>query len=107
MEDCLAESGGFKPARPFSIRAKEFNPTSTHNDMQPRRANILTNCANCGVRIVPTPKEMREWRKAADLTQRKMGQRLKISDAYVAYLESGKRSPSASVIARYWKFIPN
>jgi predicted transcriptional regulator len=75
--------------------------------MQPRRANILTNCANCGVRIVPTPKEMREWRKAADLTQRKMGQLLKISAAYVADLESGKRSPSASVIARYWKFIPN
>jgi transcriptional regulator with XRE-family HTH domain len=50
---------------------------------------------------------MRECRKAADLTQREMGQRLKISAAYVAYLESGKRSPSATVIARYWKFIPN
>jgi hypothetical protein len=26
--------------------------------------------------------------------------------AYVTYLESGKRSPSATVIARYWKFVP-
>jgi transcriptional regulator with XRE-family HTH domain len=50
---------------------------------------------------------MREWRKAADLSQRKMGQRLKISAGYVAYLESRKRSPSATVIARYWKFISN
>jgi transcriptional regulator with XRE-family HTH domain len=35
------------------------------------------------------------------LTQREMGIRLKISAAFVAYLESGKRSPSATVIARY------
>lgn len=76
-------------------------------DIQPRRANILTHCTNWGVRIVPTPKEMREWRKAADLSQREMGQRPKISAAYVAYLESGKRSPSATVIGRYWKFIPD
>ena len=75
--------------------------------MQLRRANILTHCPNCGARIVPTPKELREWRRAADLTQRKMAQRLKLSAAYVAYLESGKRSPSATVIARYWKFIPD
>jgi hypothetical protein len=36
-----------------------------------------------------------------------MGKRLKISAAYVTYLESGRGSPSAPVIARYWKFIPN
>jgi hypothetical protein len=33
--------------------------------------------------------------------------RLKISAAYICYLENGKRSPSASVIQRYWKFIPS
>ena len=31
---------------------------------------------------------------------------LSISAAHVACLENGKRSPSATVIARYWKFIP-
>jgi predicted transcriptional regulator len=74
--------------------------------MKPRRAVTMKHCPNCGVRITPTPKEMRVWRKAADLTMREMGQRLKISAAYVAYLEGGKRSPSATVIARYWKFVP-
>ena len=65
----------------------------------------MKHCPNCGVRITPTPKEMRVWRKAAHLTQGEMGQRLKISAACVAYLESGKRSPSATVIARFWKLI--
>jgi hypothetical protein len=35
-----------------------------------------------------------------------MGAHLKVAGSYVTYLESGKRSPSATVIARYWKFIP-
>jgi transcriptional regulator with XRE-family HTH domain len=56
---------------------------------------------------MPTPQELRLWRKAADLSQRKMAARLGISAAYVAYLENGKRSPSATVIARYCRFIPS
>jgi predicted transcriptional regulator len=75
--------------------------------MKPRRAFAATHCPNCGARIVPTPKEMKRWRLNAGLNQREMGRRLKISAAFVAYLENGKRSPSATVIARYWKFIPN
>jgi transcriptional regulator with XRE-family HTH domain len=66
----------------------------------------LTHCPNCGARIVPTPKELRQWRKAAHLTQRQIGERLKVSAAHVAYLESGKRLPSGGLIARYRKFIP-
>lgn len=66
----------------------------------------MTHCPNCGARIVPTPKELRRRRLDAGLTQRQMGQRLKISAAFVAYLESGKRSPGATVIARYWRFVP-
>ena len=75
--------------------------------MNRRRAIGLTHCPNCGARIVPTPKELKQWRVEAGLTQRQLAARLKISAAYVAYLENGKRSPSAALIARYWKFIPN
>ena len=75
--------------------------------MKRRRAIGLTHCPNCGARIVPTPKELKQWRVEAGLTQRQLAARLKISAAYVAYLESGKRTPSAALIARYWKFIPN
>jgi predicted transcriptional regulator len=75
--------------------------------MKPRRRRVaLTHCPNCGMRIVPTPKEMREWRKAVDLTQRQMSARLKISAAHVAYLENGRRYPSAALIVRYRKFRP-
>ena len=74
--------------------------------MKPHRALAPTHCPNCGARIVPTPKELKQWRLAADLTQRQIAARLKISSAHVAYLENGKRSPSATVIARYWKFNP-
>ena len=74
--------------------------------MKSRHAVALTHCPNCGTRIVPTPKQMKRWRLDAGLTQREMGERLKVAGSYVTYLESGKRSPSASVIARYWKFIP-
>ena len=55
---------------------------------------------------MPTPRELRLWRKKAGLNQREMAARLKISAAYIAYLEAGKRSPSQSVIRRYRKFIP-
>jgi transcriptional regulator with XRE-family HTH domain len=57
------------------------------------------------VRIVPTPKELKQWRQAADLNQRKMAVRLKISAGHVGYLENRKRSPSAALIKRYRKFI--
>jgi predicted transcriptional regulator len=75
--------------------------------MNPRRAAAVTHCPNCGLRIVPTPKEFKRWRLDARLNQREMGKRIRVSASYIAYLESGKRSPSATVIARYWKFIPN
>ncbi len=75
--------------------------------MKRRRAVALTHCPNCGARIVPLPRELKRWRVQANLTQRQMGARLKISSAYVSYLEKGKRSPSAALIKRYWKFIPN
>jgi len=74
--------------------------------MKLHRALAPTHCPNCGARIVPTPKELKQWRQAADLNQRQMAARLKISAAHVAYLENGKRSASASLIARYRKFRP-
>jgi predicted transcriptional regulator len=75
--------------------------------MKSRHPVAMTHCPNCGARIVPPPKEMKRWRLDAGLSQREMAKRLRITASYIAYLESGKRSPSASVIARYWKFIPN
>jgi predicted transcriptional regulator len=74
--------------------------------MKPRRSIAATHCPNCGARIVPTPREMKRWRLYAGLNQREMAKNLRVSAAYVTYLERGKRSPSATVIARYWKFIP-
>ncbi len=73
--------------------------------MKPHHSLAMTHCPNCGARIVPTPRELRRWRLDADLTQRQMATRLKISAAHVAYLENGKRSPSGSLIERYRKFI--
>ncbi len=72
--------------------------------MKPGPAIGLKHCPDCGARIVPTPKEFKHWRQAAGLTQRQMAARLKISAAQVAYLEIGKRSPSAALVARYGKF---
>jgi predicted transcriptional regulator len=74
--------------------------------MNPHRPVAMTHCPKCGTRIIPTPSEMKRWRLAAGLTQREMGEHLEVDGSYVAYLESGKRSPSATVIARYWKIIP-
>ena len=73
--------------------------------MKPRRPVAVTHCPNCGARIIPTPKEFRRWRLEAGLTQIEMGVHLEVTGSYVTYLESGKRSPSARVIARYRKFI--
>ncbi len=75
--------------------------------MKPRQGMRLTHCPNCGARIVPTPKELKQWRLAAGLTQRQIAAGLKITAGHVAYLENGKRSPSATLIARYRKFIPS
>ena len=57
--------------------------------------------------MVPTPKELRRWRVDAGLSQREMAKLIKVSATYVAYLENGKRSPSATVIERYCKFLPS
>jgi predicted transcriptional regulator len=75
--------------------------------MKSRRAIALIRCPKCRARLIPTPKEFKQWRRLAGLNQRQMGAGLKISAAYIAYLENGKRSPSASVIQRYRKFIPD
>ncbi len=74
--------------------------------MKPHHALTMTHCPNCGARIVPTPRELKQWRLAANLSQRKIGAILKISSSHVAYLENGKCSPSAALIARYRKFSP-
>jgi DNA-binding transcriptional regulator YiaG len=69
-----------------------------------RQPIAITLCPNCGARIVPTPEELKEWRKAAGLSHREIARRLEISASYVFHLENGTRSPSATLIARYRKF---
>jgi transcriptional regulator with XRE-family HTH domain len=52
----------------------------------------LTHCPNCAARIVP-------WRLAAGLTRREMAEYLNVGGSYVAYLDGGNRSPSATATA--------
>jgi hypothetical protein len=63
---------------------------------------IGCNQSDCGCRC-PYPDDVSILSRSGDRLQ----VRLKISAAYICYLENGKRSPSASVIQRYWKFIPS
>jgi transcriptional regulator with XRE-family HTH domain len=56
---------------------------------------------------MPTPKELKQWRQAAGLSQHQMAVWLKISRAQISHLENGKRLANASLIERYRKFIPN
>jgi len=44
--------------------------------MKFRPARALNTCPNCGVRLVPTPKELRLWREAAGFNQREMAKYL-------------------------------
>src|SRR5260370_42450871 len=106
------------PPSPRRLSKKALTPYSQRNVSRPtilasrksrmklRRGIGLTHCPSCGARIVPSPKEMREWRMTVGLTQRQMGARVKVSAAYVAYLDNGKRTPSASGIKRYWEVTP-
>jgi transcriptional regulator with XRE-family HTH domain len=55
---------------------------------------------------MPTPKELKRRRLAAGLTQRQLAVRLKVTAAHIAYLEHGRRSPSATLIRRYLKLVP-
>jgi predicted transcriptional regulator len=69
-----------------------------------RDAAMPLRCPKCGTTIIQSPKQMKRWRTLAQLSQRELGERLGISAAYIAYLEAGKRIPSALIIDRYWKF---
>jgi predicted transcriptional regulator len=69
-----------------------------------RTAARSLRCPKCGTKIAPSPKEMKQWRTVAQLSQRQLGERLGISAAYIAYLEAGKRVPSPLIIDRYRKF---
>jgi hypothetical protein len=44
--------------------------------MKFRPARALNTCPNCGVRLVPTPKELTLWREAAGLNQREIAKYL-------------------------------
>jgi predicted transcriptional regulator len=69
-----------------------------------RTAAMSLRCPKCGTKIIPSRKQMKQWRTLAQLSQRELGERLGISAGYIAYLEGGKRIPSALIIDRYWKF---
>jgi transcriptional regulator with XRE-family HTH domain len=47
----------------------------------------MTHCPNCGARIVPTPREMRKWRKAAGLNLHEMARRLEVTASYFLFGE--------------------
>ena len=61
----------------------------------------LQKCPNCGARLVPRPKEIRDLRLFARLSQREMADYLGVKSSHVAYLENGRRSPSRDLILRY------
>ena len=63
----------------------------------------LEFCPHCGVRLVPTPQEIKLLRQFAGLSQRMMADRLCVKASHVAYLERGSRKPSGSLILRYRK----
>ncbi len=51
--------------------------TSSHGLCYCEQASIHTlRCQKCGARILPSPSEMKRWRRGAGLTQRQMGPRL-------------------------------
>jgi DNA-binding XRE family transcriptional regulator len=89
----------------FILQVERKSDNSMCMKIQP--SVTMTHCPNCGTRLVPTPTELKRWRVDAGLNQREMGKQVDVSPGYIAYLESGKRSPSAKVIARYWRFIPS
>lgn len=66
-----------------------------------RGANVVQVCPGCGTRIVPTAREIKELRTAAGLTQTEFARMLKVQASYIAYLENGRRNPSAVLIRRY------
>jgi len=63
----------------------------------------LEKCPDCGARLIPRPKEIRDLRLFARLTQREMANFLGVKSSHVAYLENGRRSPSGDLILRYRK----
>ena len=69
-----------------------------------RTAAISLRCPKCNAKILPSPKQMKQWRTLAHLSLRQLGERLGISAAHIAYLEVGKRLPSPLIIDRYRKF---
>jgi DNA-binding transcriptional regulator YiaG len=85
-----------------SIIAKERTLVS----MKTRSVIGLKYCPKCGERLVPTPREIKDWRQRAELTQREMAMLLGVSVSFVALLESGRRSPSANVVGRFWRLGP-
>ncbi len=59
----------------------------------------LEKCPDCGVRLIPRPKEIRDLRLFARLTQREMANFLGVKSSHVAYLEKASfRQP----VYPYW-----
>ena len=65
--------------------------------------NQLETCPHCGMRLVPSPAEIRELRTAAGLSQDELAERLGVRGTYISYLEKGRRNPSGDFVLRYRK----
>jgi transcriptional regulator with XRE-family HTH domain len=61
----------------------------------------LQKCPNCGTRLVPRPREFKDLRLFAELTQREMASYLGVKSSHVAYLENGRRAASGALILRF------
>lgn len=65
--------------------------------------NHSERCPHCGRPLSPSPRDLKRWRERLGLTQRKLGAKLGISAAYVAYLEMGRRTAGPRLASRLFR----
>ena len=60
-------------------------------------------CPHCKKRLMPKPAEILALRKSRGQTQRQMAATLGVKASHIAYLETGQRKPSGSLVLRMMK----
>jgi len=63
----------------------------------------MQTCPHCKKRLMPKPAEILALRKSRGETQRQMAAVLGIKASHVAYMETGQRKPSGSLVLRMMK----
>ena len=82
---------------------KATKPKQRTNRAKSAGYQAMQACPHCKKRLMPKPAEILALRRSRGETQRQMAATLGVKASHIAYMETGQRKPSGSLVLRMMK----